>query len=816
MTVTVSPQPVAIAGGNQTICSDGTATVSGAISLYGTPLWTTDGAGVLSNEASLAPSYSPTASDAGKTVILTLTVTSDNACGTQTATAYFSVLVKENQTIAFDPLSDRIYGDPSFDLSATASSSLDVVFTSSDNNVIAISGTTAIITGAGDAIVYANQTGDGLFCPAPQMTQTINVTPKPITVTVNPLQSKPFGDSDPVFTYSVFPALIGADEFTGSLSRVEGEAIGSTYLITLGTLDAGPDYLITYVPSNFSITIGGITVTVNPDQSKVYGDSDPVFSYTVTPSSISTDNFTGTLSRSPGENVGSSYFISQGTLSSNNYSITFIPDSFAITPKPVTLTAVASQSKIYGEADPVLTYSLTPSLIGDDEFTGMLSRDAGEDVGDTYLVSLGTIDAGANYLISFVPADFSITPKTITVTPDPSQSKTYGEPDPELTYSFSPEMIGLDGFTGSLSRSPGENAGAGYIISRGTLSAGPNYTIMFVPKNFAIIPKFITLTVTRGQNKFYGSADPVFAYSYAPALLGSDVISGSLTRSTGENAGNYAIQLGTITLGLNYTIIFVPANFTITKAPLTVSADPVERHYLESNPGITLSFSGFVNGENKNILDVLPVASTTASASSNAGNYSIIISGGSDNNYFYNYVNGMLTIQKADQYITFEEIPDKLRTTQTYELVAIASSGLPVSFESSDLKKAVISGNIMLVNKEGRNIITAKQEGNINWNPAPDISNSYVGQPSFDNVKSLFTPNEDGVNDYWYIPDIEQYGSIQVKVYNRFGKLVYESQEYKNDWNGTFNGSPLPSASYYYIIKSSEKGVINGVVNIVR
>ena len=122
----------------------------------------------------------------------------------------------------------------------------------------------------------------------------------------------------------------------------------------------------------------------------------------------------------------------------------------------------------------------------------------------------------------------------------------------------------------------------------------------------------------------------------------------------------------------------------------------------------------------------------------------------------------------------------------------------------------------MLVNKEGRNTITAKQEGNINWNPAPDVSNSYIGQPSFDNITSLFTPNEDGVNDYWYIPNIEDFGRVQVKVYNRFGKLVYESSDYKNDWNGTFNGSPLPSASYYYIIKSSEKGVINGVVNIVR
>jgi gliding motility-associated-like protein len=72
------------------------------------------------------------------------------------------------------------------------------------------------------------------------------------------------------------------------------------------------------------------------------------------------------------------------------------------------------------------------------------------------------------------------------------------------------------------------------------------------------------------------------------------------------------------------------------------------------------------------------------------------------------------------------------------------------------------------------------------------------------------------MNDYWYIADIGQYGQISVKIYNRFGTLLYESPAYNNDWDGTYNGTPLPSASYYYIIKSSEKGIIKGVVNLVR
>jgi gliding motility-associated-like protein len=72
------------------------------------------------------------------------------------------------------------------------------------------------------------------------------------------------------------------------------------------------------------------------------------------------------------------------------------------------------------------------------------------------------------------------------------------------------------------------------------------------------------------------------------------------------------------------------------------------------------------------------------------------------------------------------------------------------------------------------------------------------------------------MNDYWYIPDLEEYGIVNVTVYNRYGQPVYESSGYKNDWDGTWNGYPLPSASYYYIIKSSLKGFLKGVVNIVR
>ena len=73
---------------------------------------------------------------------------------------------------------------------------------------------------------------------------------------------------------------------------------------------------------------------------------------------------------------------------------------------PVAVTAIAA-SKVYGTSDPVLTYSVSPSLSAGDSFTGSLTRTAGENV-DNYAISQGTLSAGSGYLITFVGANFDI------------------------------------------------------------------------------------------------------------------------------------------------------------------------------------------------------------------------------------------------------------------------------------------------------------------------------------------------------------------------------------------------------------------------
>lgn len=69
---------------------------------------------------------------------------------------------------------------------------------------------------------------------------------------------------------------------------------------------------------------------------------------------------------------------------------------------------------------------------------------------------------------------------------------------------------------------------------------------------------------------------------------------------------------------------------------------------------------------------------------------------------------------------------------------------------------------------------------------------------------NIFTPNNDGMNDNFVVPcllDSGEFPESQVTIYNQWGDEVYRSDKpYNNDWDGTYQGSPLPVATYFYII----------------
>jgi gliding motility-associated-like protein len=72
-------------------------------------------------------------------------------------------------------------------------------------------------------------------------------------------------------------------------------------------------------------------------------------------------------------------------------------------------------------------------------------------------------------------------------------------------------------------------------------------------------------------------------------------------------------------------------------------------------------------------------------------------------------------------------------------------------------------------------------------------------------ASNYISPNGDGRNDTWEITNLSYFQNCQVTIYSTAGLVVFESSNYKNDWNGTHNGSILPDGVYYYVVKKNSQ-----------
>ncbi|MFJ7821660.1 MBG domain-containing protein, partial [Pedobacter suwonensis] len=633
----------------------------------------------------------------------------------------------------------------------------------------------------------------------------LTIGAKTITVTAA-AKSKTYGDSDPALSYTFAPALVTGDSFSGSLTRTPGENVG-TYAINQGTLALSSNYSLTYVGAD--LTIGAKTITVTAAaKSKTYGDADPALTYTFAPALITGDSFSGSLTRTPGENVGT-YAINQGTLAlSSNYSITYVGADLTIGAKTITVT-VAAKSKTYGDSDPALTYTFAPALITGDSFSGSLTRTPGENVG-TYAINQGTLSLSSNYSLTYVGADLTIGAKTITVTAA-AKSKTYGDADPALTYTFAPALVTGDSFSGSLTRTPGENVGT-YAINQGTLSLSSNYSLTYVGADLTIGAKTITVTAA-AKSKTYGDSDPALTYTFAPALVTGDSFSGSLTRTQGENVGTYAINKGTLVLNGNYVISYVSNNLTISKSVLTVTANNAVMCQSDGFPTFGVTYSGFKTGDNENSLSTKPTVSTTANRNV-AGNYVLSASGGVSNNYSFVYVNGTLTINAIPSVSIVSSKGTEISKGETSVLTA--SGGTAYSWSAAS---GIVSGqNTASLNV--RPLQTTTYTVRVT-NASGCISSASITIKINEDYKlvanNILTPNGDGINDTWFVQNIDMYPNNEVRIFDRNGREMYSKKSYDNSWNGTIGGNDLAEGTYYYIITyGPNKLVQKGFITIIR
>ena len=79
-------------------------------------------------------------------------------------------------------------------------------------------------------------------------------------------------------------------------------------------------------------------------------------------------------------------------------------------------------------------------------------------------------------------------------------------------------------------------------------------------------------------------------------------------------------------------------------------------------------------------------------------------------------------------------------------------------------------------------------------------------------MPNVFTPNGDTTNQYFVVPDLPNYPSNKIIIFNRWGNVVFEKENYKNDWDG----GDLPSGTYYYVISAEGMETMKGAVTILK
>jgi gliding motility-associated-like protein len=84
------------------------------------------------------------------------------------------------------------------------------------------------------------------------------------------------------------------------------------------------------------------------------------------------------------------------------------------------------------------------------------------------------------------------------------------------------------------------------------------------------------------------------------------------------------------------------------------------------------------------------------------------------------------------------------------------------------------------------------------------------------NYPRFFTPNGDGVNDTWRIKNSHNEPNMEIKIYDRLGKIVASFGSNHHGWDGTFNGLKLPSTDYWFVVTREDGREMRGHFAMMR
>ena len=302
------------------------------------------------------------------------------------------------------------------------------------------------------------------------------------------------------------------------------------------------------------------------------------------------------------KDAGTYYLVVSIADSDNTSGSSTTSGEIAISPAPLYVIANAN-SKIYGEADPTLTYQCI-DLVGLDILTGELSRTKGENVGD-YAITRGSLSAGSNYTLFFTGAILTITAKPVTLTWSTPTTFTYDGNEHSVTAEVT---NAVDEGTFALTYDENSKTAVGNYTAKVTGLGNSNYTLdgaTGTEQVWSIVGVSIAdAEVTLDKNSFTytgsGQKPEVTAVTLDEKALTKDTDYTVAYSDKSINAGEYTV---TVTGKGNYSGT-ATATYTISPAALTITGATLASKTYDGTTNATVESVTFDDLKGSDILTI--------------------------------------------------------------------------------------------------------------------------------------------------------------------------------------------------------------------
>jgi uncharacterized delta-60 repeat protein len=581
------------------------------------PLFTASYSGFVKGETATVIHGTPT---------FTTTATATSIAGSYTITPDISGLTADNysftaapgtlaidvasQTITFNPLTARSFGDAPFTLSASGGSSNNPIsYISSDTTVATIDGNTVTIVSAGSTTITASQAGIAGEYASATSQQNLTVNKGVITVTADNKQ-RPFNTTNPTFfasftgfAYSDTQTVINGSP-TFSTPATPTSDTGSYPIIPDVTGLTAANYTFTAANGTLGVNVASQTIILEPLATKTYGDTPFDLTATGGPSNntiafessnpaVATINGTTVTIKAAGSAV-----ITANQAGNHNYASATAQQTMTVNKALLTVTAENKQRE-YNSADPAFTatYSGFVNSDGQTALQGIPSLSSSatltSSVGDYPIIpGVGNLFSN-NYSFEYLPGILTIIKAVPVITWSSPEPISYGTALSELQLSAAANVPGTYTYTPPLGSTPA----TGTIDV--TLQFTPADTVNYAPKTLTS-----TLTITKST--------PVLTWATPASIVYGTALSETQLNATANVAGSIVytppsgtvLNAGTAILtatftpndALNYTGQSATVSLTITKADQTITAFAPPTTATYGDIPITLSATGGQSG----------------------------------------------------------------------------------------------------------------------------------------------------------------------------------------------------------------------------